>query len=279
MIKTLLSTLLIAPLLVSATEKSLNEENVITHLHYLYKSVKIKGDTVQVKGPKLSKRVPVNEESSERFSFRKRKFNISLDEFNFEKSLAQNTFTANSNDGMSRGTAVYIGSNYILTNFHVYNNKYEMSACKSFKVRLNPDLGSKSFACKKAIKCNKELDYCLIEMKGDLSKYTHAPNLKIEIEENQVVRLLGNVGGNGLQASKARGLVLKGKRYLHQAPLFKGASGGPLFNDAGELIGINFAETKILRGSKAYNFATPLQFIKEDLEHDTDPSIMDQIAL
>ncbi|MBK22572.1 MAG: hypothetical protein CME70_01090 [Halobacteriovorax sp.] len=279
MIKLIISSLLFAPLLLTATEKSLNEETVITHLHYLYKSVKIKGDTVHVKGPMLSKRVPVNEESSERFSFKKRKFTISLDEFNFEKALAQNTFTAISNDGTGRGTAVYIGGNFILTNFHVYNREYEMTACKTFKVKLNPDLGSKSFACKKAIKCNKELDYCLVEMKGDLAKYTHAPNLKLEIEENQIVRLLGNVGSKGLQASKARGLVLKGKRYLHQAPLFKGASGGPLFNDSGELIGINFAETKILRGSKAYNFATPLKFIKEDLEQDTDPSIMGQIAL
>lgn len=260
-------------------DKSVNEATVLTHLHFLYKSVKIKGDVAHVKGPQLSKKVSDTEESSERFAFKKRKFTMSVEELNFEKSLAQNTFSAISNDGTGVGTAVYIGGDFILTNYHVYNREYKMTTCKTFKVKTNPDLGSKTIKCKKAIHCNKELDFCLVQMKESLQKYTHAPNIKLEIEENQIVRLIGNVGGKGLQASKGNGLILKGKRYKHQAPLFKGASGGPLFNDAGELIGVNFAESKILKGPKSKNLATPLKFIKEELEANVDSEIMSDIAL
>jgi hypothetical protein len=276
----ILSLLISAPLF--AGQKSLNEENVLTHLHYLYSSVKIKGNIATVKGPKLSKRIGLNEETPERFSFKRRKFTMPLEELNFEKSLAHNTFTAVSNTGNSFGTAFYVGGEYILTNFHIWNNEYIMNACEHFKIKTNPDLGKKRFSCKKVHHCSKHLDFCLVEIKPSgstpLSRIAEAPRLKIEREENQIVRLIGNVAGRGLQASKGRGLIQKGTRYYHQAPLFKGASGGPLFNEAGEVIAINYAESKVLRGSKAKNYAIPLIFVKRDLEANIDKSILDQLA-
>ncbi len=277
----ILSLLFAAPLF--AGQKSLNEDNVLTHLHFLYKSVKIKGSIATVKGPKLSKKVGLNEETSESFSFRKRKFEMPLGELNFEKKLAHNTYKAVSNSGMSVGTAFYVGGEFILTNFHVWNNEYIMDACDKFKITTNPDLGNKRFSCKKVHHCVKELDFCLVEVKPSgntpLSKIAHAPNLKTAIEENQVIRLIGNVKGNGLQASKGRGLIHKGTRYFHQAPLFKGASGGPLFNEAGEVIAINYAESRVLRGSKARNYAIPLIYVLQELEENVDQSILDQLAL
>ena len=276
----ILSLLISTPLF--ASQKSLNEENVLTHLHYLYKSVKIKGDTATVKGPKLSKRVDLNEETSESFSFKKRKFTMPLEELNFEKKLAHNTYKAISNSGTSVGTAFYVGGEFILTNFHVWNHDYVMDACDKFKITTNPDLGNKRFSCKKVHHCTKDLDFCLVEVKPSgntpLSRIAQAPRLKTEIEENQVVRLIGNVKGAGLQASKGRGLIHNGTRYFHQAPLFKGASGGPLFNEAGEVIAINYAESKVLRGSKAQNYAFPLIYVKEELEANIDKSILDQLA-
>lgn len=278
--------LIISFLLISnisyASNKSLNESTVITHLHYLYSKFKIVGDRVNVKGMKLSKSVKENVKTSEKFAMFNRKFQISLDEFNFEKQLAQNTFQAFSNDNTGMGTAFFIGGNFILTNFHVYNREYVMNKCDQFKIKVNPDLGGETFRCKTAHHCSKELDYCLIEMKEkkktSLRNYTHHPRLKLEIEQNQIVRLIGNVKGRGLQASKARGLRLRDKTYLHTAPLFKGASGGPLFNESGEVIAINYAETAILKGSKAYNFATPLKFIKADLENNVSSSVMSELA-
>lgn len=266
-----------------ASDKSINEEKVLTHLHYLYKKIKIKGDTVHVRGPMLSKRIKPGDKKAEKFSLRKRKFTITLDDFNFEKSLAQNTFTAISNDGTGRGTSFYVGGAFVLTNYHVYNREYKMTKCHLFKIKLNPDLGGSSFKCKKVHHCSKELDYCLVEMKDNgkrtLESFTHHPRLKLEIEQNQIVRLIGNVKASGLQASRATGLRLREKTYLHNAPLFKGASGGPLFNDSGEVIGINYAETQILKGPKAYNFATPLKFIKEDLQNNILTEILEQTAL
>jgi hypothetical protein len=266
-----------------ASQKSLNEENVLTHLHFLYRSVKINGAMAQVKGPKLSKRVELDEITSERFSFKKRKFLMPTEELNFERSLAHNTYTAVGNSGDTVGTAFYVGGEFILTNFHVWNHDYVMNTCDHFKVKTNPDHGSKSFKCKKVHHCKKELDFCLVEIKPNgkvpLSRLTVLPRLKLEIEENQIVRLIGNVGGNGLQASKGRGLIHTGTRYLHQAPLFKGASGGPLFNEGGEVIAINFAESEVLKGPKAKNYAIPLKYIKEELERNLEQSILDQLAL
>lgn len=279
--KILILTLLFATPLF-AGQKSLNEENVLTHLHFLYKSIKIKGNTASVKGPKLSKSIDLNEETSESFSIWKRKFTMPVDELNFEKELAHNTYQATSNTGNSVGTAFYVGGEFVLTNFHVWNNEYIMNACEHFKIKTNPDLGTKRFSCKKVHHCKKELDFCLVEIKPSgktpLSRIAEAPRLKIAIEENQVVRLIGNVGGNGLQASKGRGLIHRGARYYHQAPLFKGASGGPLFNEAGDVIALNYAESKVLRGSKARNYAIPLIDIKEELEANIDKSILDQLA-
>lgn len=207
---------------------------------------------------------------------------MALDELNFEKKLAHNTYKAVSNSGLSVGTAFYVGGEFILTNFHVWNNEYIMNACQNFKITTNPDLGSKRFSCKKVHHCLKELDFCLVEMKPSgnisLSSIAHAPNLKLAIEENQIVRLIGNVKGNGLQASKGRGLIHSGTRYFHQAPLFKGASGGPLFNESGEVIAINYAESQVLRGSKARNYAIPLIYVKLELEAKLDQGILDQLA-
>lgn len=275
--------LLALPVAVFATDKSINEETVVTHIHYLYKKVKIKGDKVEVRGPMLSKRIKPNEEASESFRIKQRKFEITLAELEFEKKLADSTFTAISNDGTGMGTAVYIGGNYILTNLHVYNREYETPACNKFKVKTNPELGSKSFSCKKLIKCKKSLDYCLVEMKvkdgKSLGDYVVAPPVKIEFEPPGIVRLIGNIKGKGFQASAGNGIIRRGSRYLHQAPLFKGASGGPLFNDFGDLIGINYAESKILKGSKAKNFAIPLFFIKKDLEKTVSKEVLDQLLL
>lgn len=175
-----------------------------------------------------------------------------------------------------------MGGEFVLTNFHVWNNKYIMNACDKFKIKTNPDLGSKSFKCKKVHHCSKDLDFCLVEMKASgntaLSRIAEEPKLKIQIETNPITRLIGNVGGKGLQASKGRGLIQKGTRYYHQSPLFKGASGGPLFNEGGEVIAINYAESKILKGSKAKNYAIPLIFVKRELTSKVDKSILDQLA-
>lgn len=275
--------LLVLPCTLFAGEKSLNDATVVTHIHYLYKKIKDKGQTVQVRGPQLSKKVGINEETSEKFSWKNRKFEITKKELEFEKTLANSAFVATGNDATGVGTAVYIGGDYVLTNLHVYNREYKTPSCKKFSVKTNPDLGSKRFSCKKLIKCNKELDYCLIEVKApkgkSLSDFMTPPAINLNLHNEGIVRLIGNIKGNGFQASAGDGIRLKGKRYLHQAPLFKGASGGPLFNNSGELIGVNFAETKVLRGSKAYNFATPLHFIKEDLEKSVSQEVLDQLLL
>src|SRR5690606_7992260 len=54
---------------------------------------------------------------------------------------------------------------------------------------------------------------------------------------------------------------------VHFASYFEGASGSPLFNAQGEVIGINTFQSQLRYGDQAYNVAVPLEAIWEDLTH------------
>ncbi len=55
------------------------------------------------------------------------------------------------------------------------------------------------------------------------------------------------------------------------APIAPGSSGGPLFNDRGEVIGV---ATAILRGGQNLNFALPVKYVQELIDHPQPVSMM-----
>ncbi|WP_050479234.1 S1C family serine protease [Herbaspirillum rhizosphaerae] len=156
----------------------------------------------------------------------------------------------------SLGTAVVIDTGRLITNCHV------LARASSFKVqRLNVVLpGSLEFP-------DIERDLCQIKVSNLV-----APAVKIApIDRLRVGQKVFAIGApQGLEETMSDGLLSalrldkEGKlRYIQtSAPVSHGSSGGGLFNDKGELIGIT---TLGIEGSVAQNisFAVPAQWIQE----------------
>jgi len=159
----------------------------------------------------------------------------------------------------SQGTAVVVGPDRLVTNCHV------LAKASSFKVQhLNITLpGTLEFP-------DVERDLCQIKVAS-----LAAPAVKIApIDHLRVGQKVFAIGSpRGLEETISDGLLSalrldkQGKLRLIQssAPISHGSSGGGLFNDRGELIGLT---TLGMEGSYAQNisFAVPAQWIQEIAE-------------
>ncbi|KIH85240.1 S1C family serine protease [Pseudomonas batumici] len=159
----------------------------------------------------------------------------------------------------SQGTAVVVGPGRLVTNCHV------LAKASSFKVQhLNATFaGTLEFP-------DVERDLCQIKVANLV-----APAVKIapisHLRVGQKVFAIGSP--RGLEETMSDGLLSalrldkEGKLRLIQssAPISHGSSGGGLFNDRGELIGLT---TLGMEGSYAQNisFAVPAQWIQDIAE-------------
>lgn len=200
------------------------------------------------------------------------------------KELSKSVFeTQASNNKHSMGSSVHAGQNLILTAYHVYSAPTSLSLsssrrkkrfrCKRFAVKLNENQDNQDLRCAKVHFCNPELDYCLIEM-NESGRYAlanqQAPNLKVkpELSMTKPTIAIGNPLGYGLHASMGKGSFLENSIdwiYFY-APVFSGNSGGALYNLQGDVIGLVNAQSTERYSDNAFNVATPLSSIKEDLE-------------
>ena len=77
---------------------------------------------------------------------------------------------------------------------------------------------------------------------------------------------IGNPLGFGIHASKGKGLIRTIQGLKFHAPVFGGNSGGGLFNEKGELIGLVRAQSQDLYSTNSYNVAVDLNLIEADLK-------------
>lgn len=189
-------------------------------------------------------------------------------------------------DGNSFGTAFHIGGGYILTNQHVLStSRKNTTECKSFTARTGD--GKDRFRCDQVVYCDRSADFCLIKLKAwrKNKREPHTlPKLSLHAthEPDQVAlySTIGNPMGEGLHFARGRGIRRHREgKFLFYAPVHSGNSGGPLLNEAGEVVGLVFAQGQYGVTEEGYNLAVPVEFILNELGRVLDPQNPGLVAL
>ena len=164
------------------------------------------------------------------------------------------------------GTGFIFASNYVITNAHlVFDETDKNTLCDNVFAKFN---SSDTLYELEFVFASKELDICILHFvyEGDfkvLSLTNH------ECETGEKVYTIGNSKGLGLAILD--GIISDNSRKIEEreyimftAPVTNGNSGGPIFNESGELIGmVRFG----LAQTVGMNYAIPLKviidFVKE----------------
>lgn len=222
----------------------------LSGLHYVFKGFEYNDDegVVRVTGPVIE--ITNGEKAGSKLY--PEGFSLEMDQEDFEEEqlLGQSIFQARSGDGTEVGTAFLVGRDVVLTNRHIMSiapaaKKWE---CGKFSILLNHK--EERVDCKRVRFCSSYHDYCVVEMhkmENGLSIGSEMRPLRLarHIRAGQDVSLLhiGNAGGLGLQASRGRGLRISAGEFFHFVPTLNGSSGAPLFDEKGQVIGINWGHT------------------------------------
>ena len=265
--------------------KSINLNKVEHHQFKSLRKLKVKNGKAVVSGVKYN-------HSKEEYIDSGRRFSVPIDVFKRANQLSQSVFKATPGDTGGYGTAFYVGENLILTNQHVFSpNRKNTTKCKSFGIQLHSDQRNRFLRCKVVHYCSKQLDFCLIEMKAhkkgsSLKNYQHLNLVKnSHYSDQSKTMVIGNPLGYGIHASTGMGTKVRGAytplaaNFYFYAPLFAGNSGGPIFNEENQVIGIATKQSKDLVSTKAYNIGLPMEtvlnILEEKLKH--KPEILKQI--
>jgi hypothetical protein len=162
--------------------------------------------------------------------------------------------------GFSLGSAVVVAPGRAVTNCHVTRDSSQIHLRRG-ELRLRVA----------AISADAAHDLCLL----------HVPGLKAEIatlgstaalQRRQSVTALGYTGGLGIQSSNGSVVALHrldGGRVVQSTNWFtSGASGGGLFDDAMQLVGVL---TFRLRGGEVHYFAAPVEWVRPLLDAPARP--------
>ena len=166
----------------------------------------------------------------------------------------------------SCGTGIIIGNGYILSNAHVVTDKTR----KRGVTYLSNDI-----TCLDAAQKGYELEIVFADIKKDLV-LLYSDELSCDgaifcngdIITGEKVFAIGNSKGQGICILD--GIVSDNERtiggdkfIMYSAPTVQGNSGGPIFNDSGEVIGIT---TLGRTDASAMNYAIPISTVKTFIE-------------
>ena len=163
----------------------------------------------------------------------------------------------------SQGKAVGLGSGFIVkANGAVATNYHVISNAKDIKIKA----GSKVLKVEGLIYIDKENDLVILKADGKgLPTVKIGDIAKVNIGEKVYVmgspRGLENTISDGI-LSGIREITPQRKLLQITAPISAGSSGGPLFNQHGEVIGI---ASFIIKEAQNLNFAMPVNLIRDEI--------------
>lgn len=186
------------------------------------------------------------------------------------KNTGDSIFNTNVSNELGLGSGFIVSDNgYIITNWHVVQNKY--STC--YITLENGDTHSGT-----VVWADKDLDLAIVKINvngPDSIKLGDSDNIKL----GETVYAIGNPVGMEFQRTVTAGIIsglnrtIKiddeyGQSYMENlvqtdATINSGNSGGPLINTSGEVIGIN---TIKISSAEGIGFAIPINTIKPIIE-------------
>lgn len=160
------------------------------------------------------------------------------------------TVIASGLDGVMQGSGVAVSQNKILTNCHVIDNANNVKVLfENSEYKVDSIYG------------NNDFDYCILTVSNLPARSANISDTNITI--GQKVYSIGTP--KGFELTIADGLV-SGLRKVENisiiqttAPISHGSSGGGLFNERGQLVGIT---TMMLKDAQNINFAIPADLNK-----------------
>lgn len=152
--------------------------------------------------------------------------------------------------GLAFGSGVVIDKESVLTNCHVINGAYSITV----------GLGDEKFKATASLG-DKVLDLCILTVRNLKNPPVQMSKMLPKIGEKVIA--IGNPAG--LERTVSEGIISSYRKYKDSIDLIQitnpitfGSSGGGLFNESGELIGIT--TMAIPRGN--LNFAMPISYLE-----------------
>jgi S1-C subfamily serine protease len=169
------------------------------------------------------------------------------------------------------GRPIAQGSGFLVTSDGLVITNYHVIADASSAVAKLPD--DRSYRVEGVLAFDKARDIAVIKVQGeDFSMLTLGNSDRVQVGE-EVVAIgnplsLDSTVSNGI-VSGIRTVEEEGGEYLQiTAPISPGSSGGPLFNMAGQVVGIT---TMYIKGGENLNFAIPVNDAKPLLAESEGP--------
>lgn len=169
------------------------------------------------------------------------------------------------------GTGWFVNTKgYVITNHHVIAGERSISIT-AFPKEEGKDIGKKVFKKVRIVALNDDLDLALLKIEEPID--FEYPQLYLgdsdAIKVGDPCFLIGNP--LGLERSVSEGTVSKaarnyaGRLYIQTtAPIAPGNSGGPFFNERGEVVGVVNMGAVFFDG---IGFAIPIKYVKEFLDN------------
>lgn len=267
--------ILITASLTSFAQAQVADANLVWPMFHILKGVKqVRGQDAYITKVSVETRPEYLTNGTERVT-------VDGDTFRRAKELTKSILTAETQDDRTRdrnqytmGTGFHVGGDLVLTNRHVLSpNQSNWTRCNGLKFKAHD---GRSFSCKRVVYCEpnpgcpssargceRTADFCLISVSGKLSRYpslplASAPSLPSTTESYATI---GNSGGFGLHFSEALGLRRVNEWNIGVYPqVFHGNSGGPLFNEQNEVVGVMFKRKGTIEG-----YAVGMDWILERL--------------
>lgn len=165
----------------------------------------------------------------------------------------------------SQGSGFFIKSNLILTNYHVIEGANSAEIVTSNGI---------TYEIEGIVVFDESLDLAVIKTRQDTNIEPVILGSTVDIKKGQKVIAIGSP--IGLQNTVSNGIISGIRKengvsiIQHTVPITHGSSGGALFNENGEVIGITSSGIK--EANANLNFAIPIDYIQEWLKNDLNKS-------